>query len=161
MRIFSKPLSAGGQVYRFHIPGKGASKPAKDETPEEASKRSMRDSIERLGALANAKNTKDLFFETTPGEIQDAPDWIRDDAMFGWATKEGKLIELPDAKGTPEEKSATSSAANEDEKVPDQTAIAEAMAKTPEDAAQAGNARMAPPGARRRRIVGEGSGNKA
>ena len=33
----------------------------------------------------------EAFFELEPGQFQDAPDWIKDDQMFKWATQSGDI----------------------------------------------------------------------
>jgi hypothetical protein len=34
----------------------------------------------------------DLYFETTPGEIQTAPAWIQQDPMYKWASTDGDIV---------------------------------------------------------------------
>jgi hypothetical protein len=64
------------------------SKPKKNESPEQASARLAQDSSK----LGNRDKHAQLFFDTKPGEIQQAPDWIREDEMFNWAVQDGDLM---------------------------------------------------------------------
>ena len=46
------------------------------------------------GAVRKQPDFKDAYFETTPNEIQDAPDWIKLNPMWKWATADGDLLEI-------------------------------------------------------------------
>jgi hypothetical protein len=76
------------------------SKPQRNEKPEETSKRVAQDSSH----MANVHKHGHLFFDTKPGEVQQAPDWIlkgENLELFQWHEHDGNIMKV--------EKTATSS----------------------------------------------------
>jgi hypothetical protein len=70
------------------------SKPKPNEKPEESSQRVMVDA----SSLGSHHKRKQLFFDTSPGEVQTAPDWVKegDDNKWLWEKHgaDGNLMEV-------------------------------------------------------------------
>lgn len=130
--IFSK------KAFRFPNPDPRValvSKPAGDERPEEAVHRVSEDSS-RLGA---SKRKELPFFDTKPGEIQEAPAWIKEDAMFDWAVADGDLLEVTSKSPVKQQAEVAEATADDEEETGE------------EDEVEMGGA--VPPGARRKKVV--------
>lgn len=145
--IFSK------KAFRFRNPNPNAAiitpppPPKKGLTAEqnamEAAKQVAADSS-NLGK----KTDEPAFFDTKPGEIQQAPDWIKTDPMWHWATADGDLMEIVPQKeqSKPSKKSGPTL---------DQQAQIAQMANNPDTQTEEEKnlQKTAPPGASRKKLT--------
>jgi len=140
------------------------SKPRPNESPEETAKRVAADSsnLDR----PRQKN-QPLYFETIPGEVQSAPDWIAEGPDNAWLWEkhgqDGNIMkvqsEVPisqDAEVKRAEKSLEQSAAqNEDTAANDEDTEGQGIFdESNSQKEQNDSARAVPPGAKRKKVTG-------
>lgn len=84
--IFSK------KAFRFRNPNPYASiltPPEPGQKPEDAAK-----TVSGDAAKLGKKLDEPPFFDTVPGTMQQAPDWIKEDNMWVWAKSDGDVMEV-------------------------------------------------------------------
>lgn len=155
-------------AWRFVKPVGGAlTKPKPGETPEEAAQRVNQDNAERIRRASH--HNRDHFFDARPGEVVEAPDWIKDTEEWVMGRADGSIEELvpksasaamPDNPAAAGETLADGDEEeNEEEEETDESE--ENSEESEEEPLPAGETEAgAPPGATRRTIVGKKKAKK-